>query len=598
MNDNFNNPNELNETNSLPNNELNNENVLVKEEVFETEAIAEQSPTINNVNVLNSTPTVEPLTLNAGELSANSNAETVIMNNDINHNNNLNTNNEITQNNFNAFTSEENTLNNFNSIGPEVLNNNPVSNTAIENIGNVNDGTSKKKNKSLVAIIVILVLALVAASGFFAYRYIIMSNPVTIIEKALTSLGKEANKVIIESNKDIKTMLNDKMQNELSVSLNDYSADLLLKMDMKNKTISAKADVVMDNEDFLNVEGIINEEAAYFKLLKDTSNTFVFNEDFSEIFEITEEIEEIDPVLSDFITYLGESVKENLTKEDFEKSKEEISYKGKQVSATKYALTFNAENINPILDTYKNKLVKNDKLISYISELAYESKDGIKDIIVETIDDMKLDVTGEDELTEQVKLLIYVKGSELVKISLDDPGVRLDLEVYDGINLVIKPVEDIGILKLVCKEDEFSFKFTDNDETEITADFANGKYKVNLNIEEDLDVNLTGTYKMDDHNIELTFNTEIMGEKYSGKIISKETLSDNIKIDIPKNALDVEDEANQITLMEEMQAMPVYSLMESLMGTGYEDDYYNDDYYYSDYGDSYDEIDVSDELEF
>ena len=45
-------------------------------------------------------------------------------------------------------------------------------------------------------------------------------------------------------------------------------------MDMKNKVISAKADVVVQNEDFLNVEGIINEDTVYFKLLKDTTNIF------------------------------------------------------------------------------------------------------------------------------------------------------------------------------------------------------------------------------------------------------------------------------------------------------------------------------------
>ena len=195
---------------------------------------------------------------------------------------------------------------------------------------------------------------------------------------------------------------------------------------------------------------------------------------------------------------------------------------------------------------------------------------------------MKLSVADED--LEDVKLLIYVKGSELVKISIDDPGVRIDLELSDGINLLVKSTDDSGLLRLICKEDEFSFKFTDNDEIEITADFANGKYKVDINGEEDFNVSLNGTYKIDDNNIELTFNTEIEGEKYSGKIISKETISDKIKINIPTNALDLDDESNQSTLMEELEKMPIYPYMEDYLTPdyGYADDYYYDDEYYYD----------------
>lgn len=599
MNDNFNNPNGLNETNSFPNNELNNLNnidVLGSEEIVKNNVIGEQSPTINNDSMLDATPAVESLNLNVDEFSVTNSAEPLMMNNDVNQMSN-NINGEVAQNNFNEFTPETSTFNNFNSMGPEALENTPVSSTTVENYGNVaaENGNGEKRNKSLIALIVVLVLALGAAAGFFAYKYIVMSNPVTIIEKALTALGKETNEAIIEYNKEIKTVLNGKIQNEMSLSLNEYNANLLLKMDMKDKVVSAKADVAIEKEDFLNAEFTFNEEAAYFKLLKDTSNVFMINEDFSEIFELTEQVEEVNPILSNFITYLGESVKENLSKADFEKSKEEISYKGKQVNATRYALTFNANNINPILESYKNKLVNDDKLMSYIADLASESgydKSEIKEEIVTIIDDMKLSVADED--LEEIKLLIYVKGAELVKISLDDPGARLDLEVYDGLNLVIKPTEDIGILRLTCREDEFSFKFTDNDETEITADFANGKYKVDLKVEEELDVNLTGTYKIDNKNIELTFNTEIMGEKYSGKIISKETISNNIKINVPKNALDIEDEANQATLMEEIQTMPAYILVESLMGSDYEDDYYDDEYY-----DDYDtDLDYNSEWEF
>lgn len=592
MNDNFNNPNGLNESNSLSNNELNNlnnVNFLSNEEFLGNDVVVEQSSNINSGMGVNTAASVEPLTLNANELNVTNSPEP------------LTSNIEVVQSNFNPVTPEVNAYNGFSTAGSDVLNTNPSSNTIVENHGSIDseNGNNEKKNKSLIAIIVVLILALGAAAGLFVYKYIIMSNPASIIEKALTTLGKDTNKAIVEYNSELKTVLNSKIQNELTVSLNDNKADLLLKMDMKNKVISAKADVVVQNEDFLNVEGIINEDTVYLKLLKDTTNIFKTNGEFAEIFEIAEEIEDIDPILSNFITYLGESVKENLTKEDFEKTKEEISYKGKQVNATRYALDFNAQNINPILDTYKNKLINDDKLVSYIAKLSEENgfdKSEVKEELTNIIDNMKLD--DPEKALEKAKLLIYVKGRELVKISFDDPDGRLDLEVYDGLNLVIKPKEDKGILSLTCKEEEFSFKFTDNNETDIIAEFANGKYKVKIKSDED--VNLTGTYKINDNNIELTFIAEIKGEKYSGKIISKETISDTFKIDIPKNALDVEDEANQMTLMEEMQAMPVYVLLEMLMGTKNEDHY---DDYYNDYDNNYDyyydnEIDNSNKWEF
>lgn len=64
---------------------------------------------------------------------------------------------------------------------------------------------------------------------------------------------------------------------------------------------------------------------------------------------------------------------------------------------------------------------------------------------------------------------------------------------------------------------------------------------------------VNGEIKTTDTTFEMTFNTEIEGTKYSGKLVTKETISDDIKINTPSNALDLEDESNQITLMEEIQ---------------------------------------------
>ena len=598
MNENF---NGLNEANSLDNNEMNNQSSLepTLNSINNTETLNAESESFaqsNNVyeNTLSATNSenivvsemgapevINPISLNESA-SVDTNDTTLetqasmntpepnpfgVVNNEVN---NFTMNVGTTNNESNMLLNESEVVSPTQNV--ETLETNVNTAPVTEPV--------KKKNNLIMILIIVLVLALGAIGGFFAYKYIVMSNPVTIIEKSLTTLGKKAETAIKEYNSEMNKLLNSKIQNELSLSLNEYSLDLLMKMDMKNKAIAAEVDAKIDNEDFLNVSGIANEESAYFTLLENTENNFVYYDDFSEAFEITDEVEEINPVLAKFATYLGESVKETLTKDDFEKSKEEISYKGKQVNATKYAMTFNAENINPILDSYKNKLVKDDELVSYIAELSAESNDGIKDIIVETIDDMKLDVAAEDEETEKVKILIYVKGTELIKISLDDPGVRLDLEVYDGINLLVKSKDDENaMLNINFKKDKFEFTYNDVDENKILANFENGKYKIEATMDEE-DILVDGTYNITDTNLEFTFNTEIMGEKYSGKIISKETISDDIKIDIPSNALDVEDEETQLTLMYEIEKMPIYDLIKPYIEP--EEDYYDDNYYYDD----------------
>ena len=156
----------------------------------------------------------------------------------------------------------------------------------------------------------------------------------------------------------------------------------------------------------------------------------------------------------------------------------------------------------------------------------------------------------------------------------------MDLEVYDGINLLVKSKDDENaMLNINFKKDKFEFTYNDVDENKILANFENGKYKIEATMDEE-DILVDGTYNITDTNLEFTFNTEIMGEKYSGKIISKETISDDIKIDIPSNALDVEDEETQLTLMYEIEKMPIYDLIKPYIEP--EEDYYDDNLYYLD----------------
>lgn len=613
MNENF---NGLNEANSLDNNEMNNQSSLepTLNSINNTETLNAESESFvqsNNVyeNTLNATNSenivvsemgapevINPISLNE-TVSVDTNDTTLetqasmntpepnpfgVVNNEAN---NFTMNVGITNNESNMGLNQSEVVSPTQNI--ETLETNVNTAPAIE--------PGKKKNNLIMILIIVLIVVLGAVGGFFAYKYIVMSNPVTIIEKSLTKFGKEAETAIKEYNLEIDKILNNKTQNELSFELNEYAASFILQTDYNNKLIGFNVDAKEDGESLVNVNGAVDEEAAYFKL-KDSSNSFMYEYDFSELFNTVEGVEEIDPILVNFITYLGDSVKEVFTKEDFTKDKVELDLNGKKVKATKYTLPFNDSTVNPLLDNYKNKLTSDDSLITYLTDFINNNPSSMSKItkadMIESIgtfiDDMKL-TSADNE--ENIELCIFVSGAELLGITFGiDDNNKIEVHFNDLVELNYW-VEGQNVLTANFAEDEFKMNI-ETPEDSIIVDFADGKYKIDIKVDV-LNVVVDGTYNITDTSTELTFNTEIMGEKYSGKLAVKENISDDIKINVPSGALDILDENNQAILIEELETMPIYELIEPYMSDDYyspespgdpiiDDYYYNDDYYYDD----------------
>ncbi len=461
---------------------------------------------------------------------------------------------------------ETNTLNvgvdnNFNNMNNNINLNNP-------NVANIPQENIPKKEKSIIPVLIaILVLALVGIGVFFGYKYVFVSNPVKVIEKTFDTLAAKTELAIEEYNKEMNKFLNSKISNELYVELNQYNAKLVTKLDVKNKIMGASIDAVADNTDFLNLSGILDEKGIYFKILKNSSNNYALYEDFSELFD-TEDIEEMDSVLVNIVKYLKESFKETISEKDFVKTKESISINGKNVNATKYSLVLDEKTINPWLNNYKEKIKNDDALITYITDLYNKSQElsesgekyneaDIKDMIDELFEELEFD----PDYNDPVNYALFVKGTDIIKMSLYDEENSIDLFLNEGINVTYK-YEEEEEFSFTYKEDYLKLYIYDENNDTISFEYNKENYELSIN---DGELVVSGKLKELENGLEMTFNTEIEGENFEGLVRLKTTYPEDLDLKVPDSVLDIENEYYLSLFAEEFKQTPVYIIIDSIM---------------------------------
>ena len=350
--------------------------------------------------------------------------------------------------------------------------------------------------------------------------------------------------------------------------------------------MAGSLDVFLENMDFLNVKGVLVEDAAYFSILKDSPNNYVYNYDFSEVFKALNDVETLDPILANFITYFGDSFKDTVSEKDFTESSEKITLEGKLVTAKKHTLIIDKKLIDKLLDNYKTKLVNDEKLMNYLTDLynktAFEEidKNDISDTkanIEDAIDEIK-DSYVEDE---ELQLSLFVKGSNLVRIDFGvDNDNKFEIYVNDHFDLTLL-ADGEKVLKLLLQEKVLKLNMN-MDDTKVDFTLEDEKYRLNFDDGFD-EFSVNGILKATDDTFELTFNTEIEGTEINGKLISKESHPSDLKIDIPSDALDASDYNTELILEEELETMPLYSLISGLLYPDYGFEYDNDNDYDYDY---------------
>lgn len=553
---------------------------------------------IDNQDNLNVTNTLENVNTVGIQNDISSQSLNNVVDNSVNVNNTFNA---MSNDNINnAFGTYEN--NNVNSMINE-----PYMNS---NVTEINNGTSsliapnpdnqKKKSPVVPIIIVIVVVALIAAGGFLGYKYFIVSNPVKVIDKTFETLASGTELAIKEYNAEMKQLQENKMMNEFYLELNDYSVELITKLDIKNKLMGASIDALANNSDLLNVSAILDEDAIYFNILKNSNNNYAYYTDFSILFDKFENIEELDPIIANFVKYLGESFEETITEDKFVKTNDQINLNGKSVNVTKYNLILDETTINPYLDNYKSKVLNDSALMNYLEKLLEDSleiyednsldseKPSAKELVEELIKEMKYD----PEYSEPINLALFIKGSDVVKVSLYDEDNSIDLFTNDGIKITYQ----------YDGEEEFDFEYKEDfikvyvDDGSRVMDFEYNKGNYELSIDDGYDeVFVSGKIKELENGVEMTFNTEIEGTKFKGLLRVKTSYPKDLDISVPNGALDITDSTNMLLLETEFKQTPIYAIIESIIGP-MDDEIYNDEYdnnYDYDYGsNTYDDTDI------
>lgn len=565
----------------------------------------------DNSNVMNNQNNVSEQTLNSGQNFNNGmlNQNSFV---DMNQQSNLSNTNEnagIDQsaeayNNPNITNQQP--FNNPNNINPNYSNfNQPIE----QQNGSFNNNIEpiQKKKKPIIPIIIIVTAILAVVAGVLGYKYFIMSNPTKIIDKTADILASKTELLIENYNKELKEIKNSKILNELYFELNGTSVELTTKLDLANKLIGVEGRGVEESSELFNISSIIDPKGLYLKLAKESNNTYAIYEDCSEIFEVYDNINEIDPILSNFFIHFSSAFSETITEDMFSKSEENLYIDGKYIKTKKYNIILNDKTFNPLLENYKNKLKNDDALITYLTKLYNDSqklsgwdinydKSDIKDLIDDCIEDMKYDT----DYDEPINLALYIKGNDLIKISLYNEENSINLFVNNGIKVTfVEEDEEFlafeskdGVIKLKIsdefgenvdfefKEDYIKLHIFDEYENIIDFEFKKEDYELTLGDEE---IFVSGKLKINEQDAEITFKTQIESEKYEGVLRVKTSYKDDFKLEVPNNVLDLQKEENITLLQTELQNMPIYSLIESAVNNIYGNDSYDDYDYDSDY---------------
>lgn len=441
-----------------------------------------------------------------------------------------------------------------------------------------NMASQPKKCKGLLIGLIIAVLAIAGGVvGFFLYRSKIMSDPVVLTANIIKEVAKEATEEINNYNANLEKLKNTKLyDSQIHVEFEDFVVDVDSKLNLKDMIMSLGVDASVYNENILNVNGVLTKENVYFSLLKDSSNIYGLDFSDNEVILQVEGIDlgdlNLDPILSNFIKYFGESFEEKIDKSAFKESSESITVDGKNVNANKYVLGVSSNTLAPIIDAYRNKLLGDEALLKAVVDLYNKNVKNInggygEEITVSDLKDMikesvKID---ESELNNEVKFnyALYVKGNDLLKVELFDEEFKIVLELFDGIR--IKAIENDEIVGDIHSNDEklvFNIKNSSQEVVEGHYSYKDGKYKITYESYGDV-INLEGVYKDNstdkETNIEATVAIKAEGETYSGKLKFVSKNPDSLNIDIPSNYLDISDEANMTILYDELMQIPVLS---------------------------------------
>ena len=396
----------------------------------------------------------------------------------------------------------------------------------------------KHKKTIIFLLIIYLILLSLSAAGYFisnSSKYIFSHSIERTSKNLLPNIKKSIN-LFSPINKEYKNNwhLNLNLVSENNTSNNKTNINGDVYYEENKYYISANAKNNIDN---LNFQIFSNEDRIYFTV-KDVLNSFYYIPSEKQDNKLLEKD------ANKIINYLEDSINEEITIKDFDKSKETIKLNNNQYKTTKVTLNLTDTLLNNITKTFINKL-KNDTELSYsISKMVNMTEDEFKEYLDSLIKENK-DIKNKKIFSYS----IYVYNNKTLKHEIINDNIKYILEDYldnnRHMNFIISE-DNEKVLEIFTEKNNNDIKIngTINEKIKFDGKLNRKKDEVkgNVNIKE-LDKKTeakTIKYKNNYMNGESKINLEITDNNLSKTTINA-TITDEVMPEVnTTNALNYE----------------------------------------------------------
>lgn len=387
----------------------------------------------------------------------------------------------------------------------------------------VPEGSPKEKNKKRKAkflICGVLVIIAIAVGLYVGYKKL-NNDPMGIYKDSINGLYKILNNAINESkDKSLDSIdiskepfvfeLNGKLESDMPELKNftGLNYHIATGMDLANKKINVGLDIKDNKDSLVNLILSVIDKNIYLKIFDkvlDLGEEDIFgNIDLNTSFSVNGNSAKFDYdnysyILKEFKTIIIDS----LDKNKFAMEEETITINNKEYKAKKAIYNLDKENMERTIKFIKERILKDDKLITAISESIGITETELKDALNEEIDmngynDIKINLYTD-------KLNNLIAGST----TINNSEIRFDC-VNDEVNFEIK--DDSNSLKIIKeKNDNIVITYNEN---------SSQLFKI--------------TFEGNDKNFKIPFLFNIEGSTISGTIELKniETSKDSASADI------------------------------------------------------------------
>lgn len=345
-----------------------------------------------------------------------------------------------------------------------------------------------KKNKSKkvsIFIFVIILIVILAVAAVIVYK-INSRKPEKIFGKAIEKTFDEMNSSSNSKKGMIKLKLTGGIETDnsemrmLNEILREIQLTSVTKFDLDKKILDENISVKYDDEQVINVDGLIQDEKMYF-FLEDIFEKYIeVDEEYLQGTELST-IFEAESAFNndDLIKELEEILNDEVNKKEFTGENAEID--GKKVRKSTLKLT--------IKEVQEITL----KLLKKVNE--YDSTEELQDIIA----DLEYEIEHGEDIENYIEISIYTKGfnNEFVKMDV----ALFNIEYDEVVVIELKNISENEII-IKCLLNEESTDISDSIEImEVkikTRSENEGTITLKLNVKEDLTI-LNLEYEISDN---------------------------------------------------------------------------------------------------